>query len=516
MIKRTKYILILILASVIYDTAAQNSQALYYMNLAQKHFLNPAFRPTNSVYIGLPVISGINLNLNNNFISFDDVFMKSTSSDSSISIFHPEYDINRFIPKIKDINSFEIQSLVQLFGLGFSTGKDLYIFFDVNERVEGNIALPGDILKLGLLGNDHFVGSKIDLSSLRADMRIYHEAGLGFSKNFTDKLRIGIKGKVLLGVGTGSTENKSLGITIDEDYTHTLDADLAVNISAPLLYKEDAEGNLEGIEFDTARFYLNGDLSGSKITDYLLSRQNLGLGVDIGAEYKITDRLAVSAAVTDLGYIKWKRDAKNLQADSRFEFNGIDLGDLYDRNISLDSLKNEYLDSLMNSFNYNNTEIPFTTYLPMGISAGVSFNLTKSFSIGVLSYTKIIGNQFREALTLSANFNLSNYISASLGYTAANHRYDNIGAGLALRAGIFQFYLVSDNIPVRLNKINFTTNKESPGNSPPQTRNHRIYIPDNLQTINVRFGMNLTFGNNVNKKEDKPMFVPTENNLPKK
>jgi len=494
MIKRLKYISILLLAAAAYNTAAQNSQVLYYMNLPQKHFLNPALRPSNSVYIGLPVLSGININFNNNFINFSDVFMKSASGDSVISIFHPNYDIDRFMPKIKDINSFEIQTMIQLFGLGFNAGKDLYVFFDVNTRVEGNIALPGDIIRLGLLGNEQFVGDKIDLSALRTDVKLYNEAGLGFSKNFTDRLRVGLKGKMLSGIGTASLDNNSLGVTVNEDYTHVFDADMSANLSAPLIYYEDPEGNIDSIKFDEDRFD-----TAREIIDYLLSSKNKGFGLDIGAEYKITDRLAVSAAVTDLGYIKWKRDAKNLNAKSSFEFSGIDMLDVYDREISLDSLGKELQDSLMNSFSYNSSELPFTTYLPIGISAGGSYNLTNSVSVGVLSYTRLIGKQIREALTLSANLNLSNAFSVSLAYTAANHRYDNLGFGLAFRPGIFQIYFLADRIPVTWNKVIMDGNT--------------IPLPASWNTVHLRFGMNLAFGNVTKKKVDKPMLPPDENTL---
>ncbi len=71
----------------------------------------------------------------------------------------------------------------------------IFIFhLDINERVEGNVALPGDLLRLGFEGNEQFVGDKIDLQSLRGDVKYYREAGLGFSKNITNRLRIGIKG----------------------------------------------------------------------------------------------------------------------------------------------------------------------------------------------------------------------------------------------------------------------------------------------------------------------------------
>jgi len=486
MIRKIKYILMLLLAVIFCDTEAQNSQVLYYMNLPQNHFLNPALRPSNSVYIGLPGISGINLNVNNNFFNFSDIF--TNSGDSVISIFHPDYNIEEFITKIKDINVIEPQVLVQTFGLGFSVGRDLYISLDINERVNGNVVLPGDLLRLGFEGNEQFVGDKIDLSSLRSDAMYYREAGLGFSKNFTNKLRLGIRGKLLFGIASVSLDNKSLGITVGDDYTHTFDADLMVNISAPVDIYIDDENNIDSVSFDDSRFD-----SGRSTRNYLGKPGNIGLGLDIGAEIAVTEKFKLSASVTDLGYIKWKRDVKNLKAESQFEFSGVDLLDVYEGTMTFDSLAQELLDSLRNSFFVTDTQTPFTTNLPFGVSVGASYNLTKSFSVGVLSYTKIIGDQFREALTLSANLNLGNAFSTSLAYTAANYRYDNFGFGLAFRAGFFQFYTLADRIPVTWNKI---INKGA-----------NILLPESWNTMHLRFGMNLVFGNNARRKVDKPMVL---------
>ena len=247
MIRKTIYILTLFLGIFLSDVAAQNSQILYYMNLPQNHLLNPALRPSNSLYIGLPAISGINVNINNNFVNFSDVFIKGQPSDSIISFLHPDYNVDDFLAKIKDKNSLEPQVSVQLFGLGFSVGKDSYVFLDINERVEGNFVLPGDLFELALKGNEGFVGSKIDLSSLRGDMKYYREIGLGFSKNFTNKLRIGVKGKLLFGIAGASIDNRSLGITVNDDYTHTLNADLIVNISAPVNVYMDSDQNIDSI-----------------------------------------------------------------------------------------------------------------------------------------------------------------------------------------------------------------------------------------------------------------------------
>ena len=65
-------------------------------------------------------------------------------------------------------------------------------------------------------------------------MKYYREFGVGFSRNFTEKLRIGVKGKLLFGIAAATIDNKSLGITVNDDYSHTLDANLTVNMSGPV------------------------------------------------------------------------------------------------------------------------------------------------------------------------------------------------------------------------------------------------------------------------------------------
>ncbi|HSL86060.1 MAG TPA: DUF5723 family protein, partial [Bacteroidales bacterium] len=355
-------------------------------------------------------------------------------------------------------------------------------------RAEGNFVLPGDLLRLGLKGNEQFVGRSIDLSSFRADIRAYNELGFGLSRDITNRLRIGVKGKLLFGIATGSVDNKSLGITVNEDYSHTLDADLTLNISGPVTVYTSQDNRIDSIKLDDERFDSSGNVIG-----FLTNRKNTGLGIDLGAEYRVTSRLTLSASVTDLGYIRWKSDITNLRAESRFEFSGLNMLDVFNGTKTFEELGKEMLDSLKNSLYVTDTSKPFTTYLSTGFSAGGRYNLTRSFSLGLLSYTRITGRQIREALTLSANLNLGNALSTTLSYTASNNRYDNLGAGVAFRAGIFQFYCIADRIPVVWNKIVID--------------NGSFPLPESWNTIHAKLGMNLVFGNVVKKKQDKPMIL---------
>ena len=483
---KIKYILILILTVCTVSVSAQNSQVLYYMNLPQNHLINPALRPSNSIYIGLPALSGINLNFNNNYVNFSDVFLKGQPKDSIISFLHPDYNVDKFLAKIQDKNFIEPDISVQILGIGFSLGRDTYVFLDINDRIEGNLVLPGDLFKLALKGNEQFVGSKIDLSSLRGDLKYYREVGLGFSRNFTDRLRIGIKGKLLFGIAGVSIDNKALGIDVNEDYSHTLDADLSMNMSGPVNVYMDSKHNIDSITFDDKRFK-----TASGIRDFVTGRKNFGLGVDIGATYNLTDRIVLSASMTDLGFIRWKKDITNLKIKNQFVFSGLNMLDVINGTKTIDEVGKDMVDSLKNAFAVSSSKEAYTTYLPFGISVGGSYNVTQSLSVGLLSYSRFIGKQIREAVTLSANLNISNIFSTSLSYTAENQRYDNLGAGLAVRAGVMQFYLMTDRIPVSWNRI--------------KDKNSNVIIPSNWNTINLRLGMNLVFGNRQKEKKDKPM-----------
>ena len=491
--------MVLFLVLIIQDSASQNSQVLYYMNLPQNHLLNPALRPSNSFYLGVPALTGINVNINNNFVNLADVIMPDQKGDSLISFLHPENNINDFIKKLKTSNFISPEVNIQLLGMGFKAGKDLYISLDVTERIQGNFALPKDLFVLALKGNGDFIGKSMDLSGLDARLRYFHEFGMGFSKNFGNKLRIGLRGKLLFGVADVSMNNKSLGLTVNNDYTWDLNANLSANISGPVKVYMNNQNEIENVVFDKKRFLKNSSKKDSskidlnKVLRYLSNTKNLGLGIDIGAVYQLTDRINLSASIIDLGFINWKSDITNLQASSTFKFSGFNITDVVNGTKTPEQLAQDMVDSLKNSFSINKDNTGFRTYLPARVLVGGSFSLSKSLSLGILSNSLFVGKQIREAVTLSANLNLGNAFSTSLSYTAENNRFDNLGAGLAFRTGIFQFYIISDYIPVRWNKI--------------ITDNGTIPLPTSWNTINLRLGLNLTFGNKIKKKNDKPMLT---------
>jgi hypothetical protein len=483
---KTAYFLIVLLAMVA-EAKAQHGQVMYYMNLPQNHLLNPARRPSNAVYIGLPVLSGIKAGTGNNFFDLSDIIANDPLTDSLITILHPDYNIDDFLSTLSQQNYLEVSAAVQTLGVGFNIGKDGYMFIDINERAEGNLTIPGDLFTLIFKGNESFAGSTIDLSSLGGRMQYFREAGIGFSTPLSNKLRVGFKGKMLFGVASVSVDNNALAISVGENYTHSFEADVAVNISAPVTISEDADKNITGIEIDDSQLQ-----STSQKINYFTGLRNLGMGLDIGAVYDITDRISLSASVIDLGYIKWKDYVNNINVQGEFSFDGIDITDVVNGDKTIDELGQEMLDSLQNSVEITHTTDPFTTWLSPGVTFGASYTLNKTFSLGLLSYTKFVNSNVREALTFSGNINLGTAISAGISYTISSGRYDNLGIGLAARAGIFQLYAIADRIPLAINNID--------------TGGGTVPMPGNLNIVNFRVGLNLLFGNKIRQREDKPML----------
>lgn len=477
--------MILLLAVMISDTAAQYSQSLYFMNLPQRNSLNPALIPTSRFYIGLPVLSGVTVNLDNNFVNISNLFIDGVVSNSTISFLEPGEHLDGLVAGLKDKNSFGIQAGVQLFGLGFSAGKDLRVTLDLTERVEGNFVLPGELIKLGILGNEAYAGQSIDLSSLRTDVKYFHEIGVGISKNVTERLRLGVRGKLLFGVAAATLDNNDLRLKVNDDYTHTLFADMTFNVSGPFRVVMNDDGSLDSLMIDDSKYETAAD-----VISLLTNTGNPGFGLDLGMEYRITDRLSVSGAVTDLGFIRWRTDRTTLFTKTQFEFNGLTMQDVYDETLDFEELINWTLDSLQNTFYKKAVSDPFATYLSPGVTAAASYSPVKAFTFGILSHTKFIGRQVRESLTLSANMNLWNALSATCSYTAVNHRYDNLGAGISLRGGWLQLYALVDNIPVRWTK--YTSGNDS------------YPLPEDWNTLHARVGVNLVFGNKDKNKSSEP------------
>jgi len=135
-------------------------------------------------------------------------------------------------------------------------------------------------------------------------------------------------------------------------------------------------------------------------------------------------------------------------------------------------------DSLMQSFNAGGTAKSYMTLLSLKIFGGITREIIPDLKAGLMTKAEIYDMRIRPSLTLSLTYSPVPALSGSLSYTLMNNKIDQIGTALAVGSSGAQFYLITDNIPVR-----FTRYEGS------------IWMwPYNARMVSLRFGLNLIFG----------------------
>lgn len=470
---------------------AQQNQTLYYMGVPQSRFMNPALQSNCNSYFGIPGINSTYLGINNNSVGFEDIIFKGTGlyADSLISILHPSYNIDEFLGKLKSVNRISPEVYVSLLSFGFTAGENFF-FLDVADRMYSHFSFPKDLATLVLKGNEDFINESADFSSLSASATYFREIGFGFSREFAENLFIGVKPKLLFGNANVSLQNNGLSLEIDESnlFSHTVNADLSLNFGYPVeVFRDPETGYIDSL------FIPDPD------EGMIFNFGNPGFGIDLGAVYHINDQFSVSASVIDLGFIKWKKDVTNLRVQGTYEFEGVDISSMLitgDTSTFDDALE-QISDTLLTIFDPEDTNDPFTTYLPTKIYIGGSFQLNDNIGFGLLSKTLIEHGKLWESITMSANVQAGGFLATSLSYSITNGTYNNIGFGLSLRGGPIQFYFVTDKLFYKLSRYSIPNEGADPTN---------ILLPSNLSSFNFRFGLNLVFGCKAKRPNDRPLI----------
>jgi hypothetical protein len=478
----------------------QYSNVMYHMkSVPQSLSLNPAKQFRCDFYLGFPGLNSVFTNYGNNSFDLYDLVFPGTGeqADSLITILHPSYNIDDFINKIKISSLQSVDANISLFTMGFRAKKS-YISFDLSTKVAGRVALPKDLLAIVLKGNGDYIGQEANFSPLRVNATAYHEFSIGISRQLSPKLTFGFRPKFLLGVANVTTASPvpNVGLYTDPDnFDLTFHSRLEVNVSAPIDVYTNADGGIDSI--------VPKEIESGDIVKNVLNFKNPGMGLDLGAEYQLTDKLILSASLIDLGFIRWGSNTYNFKQDGEFLFTGFDLskGMVENSTWNFDDEAKALWDSVKALFDVTNQADAYFTFLAPKLYVGASYDVNRMIRLGFLSRTEYYGSKLRQSVSLSANFLLAGFMNVSAAYNIMNQSYDNLGIGFSIKGGPFQFYVITDKIPIQFTKIKAATGdfKDLDG----------WILPSELNSINVRFGLNLIFGCRHKKLLDKPMLMET-------
>jgi hypothetical protein len=470
--------------NIIQVLSAQNNTLYLMHSIPQSNQLNPALRHPCKIYVALPVISSVRLNFRNTGFGFHDAIHTGTGLQSGI--WYP--DLDNLDKKLRRMNYMLGNVDIDLLGAGFEY-KDWYFTFGISNHTSVQVSYPHDLVSLKDGNWDVNNGNPIsvNLNNMGMNSTLWNSIGVSASKDIRDGLRIGIRVKYLNGMANVNTRRSKVMLNTTSDPI-TIDAvvNYKVNSSLPVTLGHGSNGLVNSVNFDPALHNLVGN--------YIFNG-NRGLAIDGGVVYDLDDATQLTASITDLGFIVWKKSVNNFTGTGKFVFSGIDI-DQYLLNPSQNDLMVALRDSLVNAFQASTTKNRYITTLPMNIYGGITYKLMPNLKAGATTWIEINNMHVRPSLTLSLNLTPFKAFAASLSYTIMNNKINQIGTGFAFGNRGAQFYILTDNIPVRFTRDVSTS----------------LIWPYNARMMSLRFGFNLLFGCN---KKDKVSGTMKKSRYPK-
>lgn len=453
--KRLIYITLCIVASMVVVNASAQTRSSYFMEGSYfRNELNPALAPTRG-YVALPLISGIGLEVDNNFLSVNNFYYKN--GNEVVTAFHESVSADKFLRRLPNTGKFGLSLNTNILGVGFYA-KDTFWNFGVNMRTNNEIAMSKDIFKvLKSLGNGYY-----DLNNTSFSSTSYTEVYLGHSRKIVDlsfgTLTAGAKVKFLVGLLNASTN-------FDKMY---------LNVSA-----DDVSGHMQGsirangLIFDPSNVVAGDEFSEDIICEDIFAAlgnfNNFGAAIDLGAEMTLLDEhLRVSAAITDLGFIKWSpKTHVEAETHADFFFKGVNFetGDP-----DSDGDANIFMKDVSNG--------GYATRLNCALNLGAEYNVLEDrIGFGLLSHTEFCQTATISELTASVNFRPADWFSATVSHTLFNRNQLGIfGLALNLHPAGFNFFVGADYIPLKMVKFDYRT------------------IPYNAKSFNLYMGLGFNIG----------------------
>lgn len=439
---------------------AQPNLNLYnFRNAVQSTHVNPGLRPQANLTLGLP---GFYLNAENPGFTLNDFFKKGISGDSSISLFMANKD--------KNIKDFRTDLQLDMIYFGFGAGRN-YFNLGVQLNHMMNIGLPKDLVGFAMQGPFSYFGKNADFSDFQLNTQSYISYYLGYTREFGEKLSIGIRAKYLNGLVYAQTERASMIWRSDSGasnaYKFTAAADFLVQGAGFEKIKQIADDTVQSKRIENA-------------TNLFTQSGNNGYGIDVGVNYKATRKWSFSASMVDLGYITWKSNAKKYELNNaKFDFQGLD-----STHYSYDSasffkkdIDKLIIDTLEKVFKANERNEEFTSYLNTKFFIGAQFSINHRNYLGAVFMGEFRKNKFIPALNVSFTKKFWSLMDARVSWSYYNNRYDNLGFGLTLNMMWIQPYVFADNV---------------------------LSLADypNAQWFNIRAGININFVQNKDKDGD--------------
>lgn len=457
-----KYIIgSLVIALTIHATLAQNvARTGYFMeNSTHKHLMNPALVPTRG-YFSYPGLGSVDIDLQSNLGFTNFIFPGLTETDPLLTFMHEDVTPEQFLSQLSPENYIKLNQRLSLVSLGFYAGTSFWTL-EVASRINAKVNLPYDFFAFMKQGMSSPAGNNYAIRNLTVSSDMMAEASLGSSFRITDNIRLGVKGKLLVGGGKIIAGIDEMDIDMRPDgWTVTTNGLMNV-YGAGLDLTTDENDVINGFLFSAPDMNMAG----------------MGYALDLGASWKPTSFLEVSAGIIDLGSITWNKTYNKVARSSgTVNYTGFDnIGMTEEGEESpMDAQMKEMMDGMLEMAQFkivdesDNLKESLVPTINAGIEAGV---LNNKVSIGVLYSNRLIPNNNISEVTGIVNLKPFSGFNLAGSYSLMNGVQNTFGLAMGINLLIANVFIACDYIPMYVT---------------PQ------YIPLNKATTHLQIGLSLS------------------------
>ncbi len=323
-----KYMLLLAMTTMTTDIVAQDLKTGYLSDgFLYRHDINPAIANEEG-YFSIPFLGYINADMAGNF-GYEDVIKKNplypNQSDKKMTSFMNPYlsqQLNGFASGDNIING-RIKETI--FSSGFKKWGG-YNTLELNVKASANANIP---FKLFLFAAEA-TNNVYNIGDINISAQSYAELSFGHSRKINDKLRVGGKAKLLVGLADAQVKMKNVEANLKDENKWIISADAQADVS------------MSGFKYlSKTKDYNIQDGTYQHVNDVEASPKGpsgYGLALDAGVVYRLNDDITLSGAIQDLGAIIWTNDHQATNDAKSFVFDGF-------HDVSVDSSSPDKLDN---------------------------------------------------------------------------------------------------------------------------------------------------------------------------
>ncbi|SDS55345.1 DUF5723 family protein [Gramella sp. MAR_2010_147] len=343
----------------------QNKPLLYSVDdLPQSLMQNPGARIDFTRHFGVPFFSQIHLSAGSTGVTAHDIF---SDADSNVND-----RVRGVMNRITAGDYFSVNEQIEILSLGWKMGAKTYFSTGIYQELDIFAYFPKDPALLAFEGNADYINQDFNFSdvSFTGEVLTVYHAGLNYKGD--NKLTVGGRFKLYSGIfNAESTNNEGVFRTIETP-------------NGPNFYRHEVVGlNVRVNTSGYASLKNEEDMTVDNAVAELLSRsffgQNVGVGVDLGFHYRVTDQFSVNGSIQDLGLMFHQKDLENSTYFGSSQTSGLEpLFPELDENEAAIPYWDVFEERIDRDLNEETTENAYTTWRPIKFNASFQFGTGKS------------------------------------------------------------------------------------------------------------------------------------------